>query len=73
MRWDENYHLFILGAMSFAFAWFGRVALRSRWRYWVRLHLGGMGLSYIRCSGQVSYGAKSSLPAYTPTDRLKGR
>ena len=47
MRWDENYHLFILGASSFACAWFGRSALRQRWRYWVRLHIAGMGLSYL--------------------------
>jgi hypothetical protein len=47
MRWAENYHLFILGAMSFACAWAGRAALRGRWRYWVRLHIAGMGLSYI--------------------------
>jgi hypothetical protein len=47
MRWTENYHLFILGALSFASAWFGRSALRHRWRYWVRLHITGMGLSYI--------------------------
>lgn len=47
MRWDENYHLFILGAMSFACAWTGRAALRHRWRYWVRLHIAGMGLSYV--------------------------
>jgi uncharacterized membrane protein len=47
MRWGENYHLFILGAMSFSSAWLGRAALRHRWRYWVRLHTAGMGLSYI--------------------------
>jgi uncharacterized membrane protein len=47
MRWDENYHLFTLGAVSIASAWFGRSALRHRWRYWVRLHIAGMGLSYI--------------------------
>src|SRR5262245_38179648 len=29
MRWAENYHLFILGALSFASAWFGRAALRG--------------------------------------------
>lgn len=44
MRWDENYHLFILGALSFASAWFGRSALR---RHWIRLHIAGMGLSYV--------------------------
>jgi hypothetical protein len=25
----------------------GRTALRRRWRHWVRLHITGMGLSYI--------------------------
>jgi len=28
MRWSENYHLFILGAASFACAWFGHWTLR---------------------------------------------
>ncbi|MGH8629204.1 MAG: hypothetical protein ACREU7_00360, partial [Burkholderiales bacterium] len=47
MRWVEDYHLFILGALSFAAASLGRTAHRRRWRGWVRLHIGGMGLSYI--------------------------
>jgi hypothetical protein len=47
MRWAENYHLFILGVLSFAFAYFGRAAVRRRWRQWPRLHLTGMGASYI--------------------------
>jgi hypothetical protein len=47
MRWADNYHLFVLGAMSFASAWVGRTALRHRWPYWVRLHITGMGLSYV--------------------------
>jgi hypothetical protein len=47
MRWYENYHLFVLGALSFASAWLGRTALRRRWRNWPRLHLTGMGFSYI--------------------------
>ncbi|MGA7490076.1 MAG: hypothetical protein WBW74_24400 [Xanthobacteraceae bacterium] len=47
MRWAENSHLFVLGALSFTSAWFGRRALRHRWSYWVRLHIAGMGLSYI--------------------------
>jgi uncharacterized membrane protein len=29
MRWRENDHLFILGALSFALAWLGRKALRD--------------------------------------------
>lgn len=47
MRWAENYHLFILGAMSFACAWTGRAALQHRWHYWVRLHIAGMSFSYV--------------------------
>jgi hypothetical protein len=47
MRWADNYHLFTLGALSFASAWFGRKALRERWHSWVRLHMTGMGFSYI--------------------------
>jgi uncharacterized membrane protein len=47
MRWGENYHLFILGALSFASAWLGRKALRVRRRHWARLHITGMGLSYV--------------------------
>lgn len=47
MRWAENYHLFTLGAVSFTSACFGRTAARRRWRQWPRLHLTGMGTSYI--------------------------
>jgi len=47
LRWAEDYHLFILGALAFAAASFGRTAHRRRWRGWVRLHISGMGLSYI--------------------------
>ncbi|MCV3243456.1 hypothetical protein [Mesorhizobium sp. ZC-5] len=47
MRWAENYHLFILGTLSFASAFFGRTAARRHWYHWPRLHLTGMGASYI--------------------------
>jgi hypothetical protein len=47
MRWAEDYHLFVLGAFSCASAWLGRTALRRRWRGWARVHLTGMGSSYI--------------------------
>jgi uncharacterized membrane protein len=47
MRWAANYHLFILGAVSFASALFGRAAARRHWNQWPRLHLTGMGASYI--------------------------
>jgi len=47
VRWAQDSHLFILGALSFAAAYFGREARRHRWRYWIRLHIAGMGTSYI--------------------------
>jgi uncharacterized membrane protein len=47
MRWAENYHLFVLGALSFASGWLGRRALRQRWSSWARLHITGMGFSYV--------------------------
>ena len=47
VRWAEDYHLFILAALSFAAACLGRQARRRRWRHWVRLHIAGMGASYV--------------------------
>jgi hypothetical protein len=46
-RWAEDYHLFVLGALSFAAASFGRQARRLRGRNWARLHITGMGTSYV--------------------------
>ena len=46
VRWSEDYHLFILGALAFASAYFGRRARRKRWGAWARLHIAGMGVSY---------------------------
>lgn len=42
MRWEEDYPLFVLGALAFASAWLGR-----RLRRQPRLHLAAMGASYI--------------------------
>ena len=39
VRWAQDYHLFVLGALSFAAACLGRQARRQRWRHWVRLHI----------------------------------
>jgi len=47
VRWAEDYHLFILGALSFGAAFLGRTARQQRWRGWVRLHIICMGASYI--------------------------
>jgi hypothetical protein len=47
VRWAEDYHLFVLAALSFAAGYLGRQARRQRRRNWVRLHISGMGASYI--------------------------
>jgi hypothetical protein len=71
MRWAEDYHLFVLGTLSFASAWLGRTALRRGWPGRFRLHLTGMGLSYILLlvAFYVDNGKQlpiwKDLPAYT--------
>lgn len=47
MRWAENYPLFIIGASAFASALVARTAIRARWRAWPRIHVIGMGSSYV--------------------------
>ena len=47
VRWAEDYHLFVLGVASLVAAWFGRQAKRRRWCHWARLHITGMGSSYV--------------------------
>jgi hypothetical protein len=47
MRWAEDYHLFLLGALSMATAFVGRRAAPSRVIGRIRVHVTAMGLSYI--------------------------
>jgi hypothetical protein len=47
VRWAENYHLFILGSLALTAAILGRNAMRRRRPDRVRLHITGMGFSYI--------------------------
>jgi hypothetical protein len=47
MRWAQNYHLFVLGAISFLSAHLGRMAHRRRWHNWLKVHLSSLGISYI--------------------------
>lgn len=47
MRWTENYHLFVLGILSFSAAWIGRAARRRRWARWVTVHITALGASYV--------------------------
>src|SRR5882762_8682043 len=46
-RWQEDYNLFILGLISFASAFVGRMSIKNKWRKWSVIHIVGMGLSYI--------------------------
>jgi hypothetical protein len=47
MRWPADTHLLALGILSFGAGAIGRTARRGRWRGWLRIHIAGMGLSYI--------------------------
>lgn len=47
LRWAENTHLFVLGVLAFGAAILGRTALRRRWNGWPKLHVAGMGSSYV--------------------------
>jgi len=47
VRWSENYHLLVLGGLSLIAATIGRSARRRRWRNWIKLHIGGLGASYV--------------------------
>jgi hypothetical protein len=47
MRWEANYHLFILGMLAFVTVFVGREAHRKRWPNGTTAHIVGMGLSYI--------------------------
>jgi hypothetical protein len=47
MRWQPNVHLFAIGTAAYASALFARTAVRMRWPNWGRLHIAGMGGSYV--------------------------
>ena len=61
-RWAEDYHLFVLGGLSLAAAYFGRQARRRRWRNWARLHITGMGTSYVLLLIAFTWTTESSCP-----------
>lgn len=46
-RWEEDYHLFLLGLVSFLTAYFGRRAQKKQWQKWSIYHVSGMAISYI--------------------------
>ena len=47
VRWAEDPHLFVLGALAFAAASVGRSARRQRWREWIKIDIAAMAGSYI--------------------------
>ena len=47
VRWADDVHLFVLGLLSFASAYWARQAARKQWRDWLPQHITGMGASYI--------------------------
>jgi len=47
LRWPDDNHLLVLGMLSFAAGFVGRAARRNLWAHWARIHMSGMGLSYI--------------------------
>ena len=47
IRWPHDNHLLVLGILSLAAGLIGRAARRHLWVGWPRIHMSGMGLSYI--------------------------
>lgn len=47
VRWAEDWHLFVLAVLAFGLAALGRRSIRRQPVPAVRLHMAGMGLSYI--------------------------
>jgi hypothetical protein len=64
MRWSEDYHLFVLGAVAFVAATVGRAARRRRWRTRIDLHIVGMGLSYVAMLTAFYVDNGKSLPVW---------
>lgn len=47
MRWVESYHLSVIGAVSYSAAVVARRSIVGRGAYRVRLHIAGMGTSFV--------------------------
>lgn len=47
VRWEHDYHLFLLGVVSFFAAFIARKAVLRKWAKWSVIHISGMALSYI--------------------------
>jgi hypothetical protein len=47
IRWEEDYHLFLLGVVSFFAAAIAKRAVIRKWKKWPLYHISGMAVSYI--------------------------
>jgi hypothetical protein len=47
IRWEHDYHLFLLGVASFSTAFIARKAVLKKWKRWSIIHVTGMASSYI--------------------------
>ena len=47
IRWKEDYHLFILGIISFTCGFIAKKAVIKKWNQWPVFHISGMALSFI--------------------------
>jgi hypothetical protein len=63
-RWSEDYHLFVLGLLSFIAAAIGRMARRSLWPSWPRIHMTGMAASYIMMTTAFYVDNGPNLPVW---------
>lgn len=64
VRWAHDYHLFLLGAGAFIAATVGRQARRRQWRGWARIHITGMGASYVLMLTAFYVDNGKSLPVW---------
>jgi hypothetical protein len=64
VRWSQDHVLFILGALAFSAALVGRTARRKRLRNWARLHITGMGMSYVLLLTAFYVDNGKSLPVW---------
>jgi hypothetical protein len=70
MRWSEDYHLFILGAVAFRAVLLGRATRRRRWSTPIDVHIIGMGVSYIAMLSTFYVDNGKNLPIWEDLPRI---
>lgn len=68
IRWADDAHLFALGALAFFLGIVGRLAVRRHWD--LRIHVGGMGSSFIVMLTAFYVDNGASLPLWRDLPRL---